>query len=86
MRQVLQELRDILASNVLCMIAAVVFVPAKTPVKLEATDDGIDIWVASVNTQAFEGELHAVGCSLSHTVQNHPLCTQCLTLCFAHSY
>ena len=35
---------------------AVVFVPAKTPVKLEATDDGLDVWVAAVNPQVFQGE------------------------------
>lgn len=37
------------------LVAAVVFVPAKTPVKLEATDDGLDVWVASVNAQVFQG-------------------------------
>ena len=36
--------------------AGVVFVPAKTPVKLEATDDGLDVWIAAVNPQAFQGE------------------------------
>ena len=37
-------------------LAGVVFVPAKTPVKLEATDDGLDVWIAAVNPQAFQGE------------------------------
>ena len=43
----------------LCVDAAVVFVPAKTPVKLEATDDGLDVWVAAVNTQVFQGEVNS---------------------------
>ena len=37
-------------------LAGVVFVPAKTPVKLEATDDGLDVWIAAVNPQAFQGQ------------------------------
>ena len=43
----------------ICANAAVVFVPAKTPVKLEATDDGLDVWVAAVNTQVFQGEANS---------------------------
>ena len=41
--------------RIICL-AGVVFVPAKTPVKLEATDDGLDVWIAAVNPQAFQGE------------------------------
>ena len=43
--------------HILCL-AGVVFVPAKTPVKLEATDDGLDVWIAAVNPQAFQGLFH----------------------------
>ncbi|CAL5220012.1 g1957 [Coccomyxa viridis] len=44
----------VLQKTILLKTGSVVFVPAKTPVKLEATDDGLDVWIAAVNPQVFQ--------------------------------
>ncbi|CAK0769933.1 hypothetical protein CVIRNUC_003717 [Coccomyxa viridis] len=48
------NLSSILHKDIKLHTGSVVFVPAKTPVKLEATDDGLDVWIAAVNPQAFQ--------------------------------
>ncbi len=37
-----------------CCAAVVVLIPARLPITVEATEDGVDVWIAGVNPQAFK--------------------------------
>ena len=33
--------------------AEVLFIPARLPIMVEGTEDGVDVWIAGVNQQVF---------------------------------